>query len=84
MRTGAMVEARILDFLKAHFVKDETIDVQTSLFLSGMLDSMSMLTLLSFIEESCNVTILGDDFSIDKFDTVRQIADYVSAGKNDV
>jgi acyl carrier protein len=51
----AAVEARILDFLHTNFLKEEPINAHTSLFLSGLLDSLSMVTLLSFIEEFYSV-----------------------------
>ena len=77
------VELRILNFLHTNFLKEEQINVHTSLFLSGLLDSLSMLTLLSFIEEFYHVSILDDDFTIHNFDTTRQIADHVKGCRKD-
>jgi acyl carrier protein len=71
----AAVEEKILEFLHAAFLKEAPIDAETSLFLSGLLDSLSMVTLLSFVEEFYHVRLLGEDFRADDFDTVGQIAD---------
>ena len=80
----AAVEARILDFLHTNFLKEEPTNAHTSLFLSGLLDSLSMVTLLSFIEEFYNVRLLGDGITADNFDTVKRIAEVVIQRREDV
>ena len=69
-----MKEQRILDLVRKSFLRGETVDAETSLFQSGRLDSMSMLTLLSVVEDLFDASILNDGFDIRRVDTVRQIA----------
>jgi acyl carrier protein len=69
-----MTEKRILDLLQSSFLKGEVLDAEASLFQSGLLDSMSMLTLLSLVEDLFGVSILNDGFDVREVDTVRQMA----------
>lgn len=72
-----MKEKRILDLLRSSFLEEEALDAETSLFQSGRLDSMSMLTFLSVVEDLFGVSIMNDSFDIRQVDTVRQMADVV-------
>ena len=72
-----MTEERVLELLRTSFCKEEVPDAETSLFRSGLLDSMSMLTFLSIVEDLFAVSILNDSFDIRQVDTVRQIAGVV-------
>jgi len=73
-----MTETKILELLRDGFLKGEELDVDTSLFRSGLLDSMSMLTLLSLVEELFGVSILDDSFDVREVDAVRQMAAVVT------
>lgn len=79
-----MTEEEIIGFLKLTFSAKEKIGPDTSLFMSGLLDSMSMLTLLSFLEESHNISILNDDFAVERFDTPAMIAGYINGRKTNI
>ena len=72
-----MTEKRILDLLRSGFLGEEALDAETSLFQSGRLDSMTMLTLLSIVENLFDVSILNGSFDIRQVDTVRQLAGVV-------
>lgn len=80
----AAVEEKILDFLHAAFLKEAPVEAGTSLFLSGLLDSLSMVTLLSFVEEFYHVRLLCEDFRADHFDTVGQIAEGILRRRDEV
>jgi len=72
-----MTEKRILDLLRSSFLEEEALDAETSLFQSGRLDSTSMLTLLSVVEDLFGVPILNDSFDVRQVDTVRRMAGLV-------
>ena len=49
----------------------------TPLLESGILDSLSLLKLLVFLEKEFGVTVDGFDFNLDNFNTIDAICAYV-------
>jgi acyl carrier protein len=71
------VEA-VLDYLREdHAVTG--VDAGTELFSSGLLDSVAMMGIIGFIEEKAGFDVRPADVTLDNFDTVARIVDYVAA-----
>ena len=76
---------KIIEQLK-HYVGEEIIqdgnsDVLTengSLLESGMIDSLGIIQLVSFIEENYQIKIDGEELIQENFETLRSISDMVS------
>jgi acyl carrier protein len=64
----------LFDSSSAHELNDST-----PLISSGILDSISTLQVVSFLEETFHVEIQPSDLNEDHFNTVSQIADLVQA-----
>lgn len=45
----------------------------TPLFSSGLIDSFSMIDLITFIESQCGTSISPADITLDNFDTIGRI-----------
>lgn len=58
---------------------DEPIQGDTELFSTGLLDSVSMVSLITFIEEKTGATIPAGDVTLENFDTVERIVAYVAS-----
>ncbi|MDT1061319.1 acyl carrier protein [Paracoccus sp. CPCC 101403] len=56
----------------------EPIGAETELFSSGLLDSVSMVGLIGFIEEQTGSAIQPADVTLENFDTVDRILAYVT------
>jgi acyl carrier protein len=54
-----------------------TITEEDNLLSDGMVDSLGMMRLVSFIEETFNVGIPPEDLLIENFRTVNTISDYL-------
>jgi acyl carrier protein len=52
--------------------------VETDLLDSGMLDSLTLVELMSSLEEQYGIHISFDDIEIDNFRSVKNIAEFVS------
>lgn len=66
----------------AHFIRtdlgiEDAIDAETELFSGGLLDSVSMVSLITFIEEKAGVTVQPSDVTLENFDTIASIEAYV-------
>jgi acyl carrier protein len=60
--------------------KDE-IDHNQSLVLTGIIDSLGLLRLITFIEERFGITVADDAVTPENFDSIDLIADYVTKRK---
>lgn len=57
----------------------ESITVDDRLLEDGIIDSLSLLDLVDFIESTYEITVDEFDIDVDTFGSVRSIANYVSA-----
>ncbi len=67
------------------FIKEEIsimqlneIDVHEDLLGSGIVDSLGMMRLVVFLEKEFDVTIAPEDMTVENFDTVHHISEYLS------
>lgn len=68
---------QVIDHLHRELNIEDPIDGETELFSSGLLDSVSMVGLITFIEEQTGSTIGPGDVTLENFDTVDRIVAYV-------
>ena len=59
--------------------KGMKLDHDQSLISSGVIDSLAILRLITFIEEKFGVTVEDEDVVPDNFETINIISDYVKA-----
>ena len=75
----------IRDYILREFLPGETaanLDDDTPLRTSGILDSMSTLNLVTFIENTFGIVLEAHETGIDHFDSIRDIAALVTKKKN--
>lgn len=69
----------------SRFLQDELalqpdeVKADTPLFSSGLVDSFSLVSLMTFIETQTGITIGPADVTLDNFDTLGRILNYVRA-----
>ena len=54
------------------------IEKDTALIDGGYIDSIQILELAMFIEETCEVTLVADDMEVENFASIDAIVTYVS------
>ncbi len=59
-------------------VEDDNLAGSTPLFSSGIIDSFSLVTLMTFIENSGEVSILPSDVTLENFDSIDRITQFIS------
>lgn len=69
----------ITNYIKKNFLFDENKDIETSasLYLDGIIDSMGMIELISFIENTYKIRFNDDELVEDKFRSIESISDFV-------
>ncbi len=65
-------------FLAEDLFIDDAIQGETPLFSSGLLDSVSMVNLITYIEEKADITVHPADVTLENFDTPNLIIAYVA------
>ena len=70
------VEKHITELTNEH-----EIDHAQNLFESGLLTSLDVLDLLSFIENTYNITVSDDDLGIDSFGSIDNMVEYIERAK---
>lgn len=77
----ADIKTSIKDFILEEFAPDGDIDVEdgTDLLDDGVVDSLGIITLISFIENEFNVSIENHEVTLDNFETLQRIAKLVES-----
>lgn len=68
----------LLAFLRNDLFATEVLTPEAALFSSGLLDSVAMLSLITFVEEATGADVRPSDVTLDNFDTISRIAEYAA------
>jgi acyl carrier protein len=74
------VRRRLTELLRDQMGDTEPFADDESLVLSGRLESLGVVNVITFLEEEFQVSIDPSDFELTKFDSVDSITSLVSAG----
>lgn len=67
----------VLDWVKANCLKDKpnfNLNEETSFLANNVLDSLSFLHLVTFLEQQYSIKVDEDDMSPDNFESARTVA----------
>ncbi len=67
----------LISYVQTELNIDEPIAGDTELFSTGMLDSVSMVGLIAFVEDQTGAHVQPGDVTLDNFDTIDAILDYI-------
>ena len=72
-------EKTILDYVRDELLEDpdEEISPDTSLFQSRILDSLNLVRLIGFLEETFNIKINTSEVIIENLDSVRNMLKFL-------
>lgn len=71
------LEGRLLRYVNDHLLPEgaDPVDPTTPLFAEGRINSLRLLNLLAFVERALGKEIPEDDIVMDRFHSVRRIAE---------
>ena len=77
------MQNEIREYLNAHTpqANDMQFSDNESLLAAGIIDSMSMVGLISFLEQEFGIQIDEDDMTPEHFDSINAIAEYIRQKK---
>ncbi len=77
------IKQKLIDFLYDDSLKDEfkDLDPDDSLLELGIVDSVKMLDLIGFIEDTFGIEIDEEDLYPENFDSLNAIEEYIESKK---
>jgi acyl carrier protein len=80
--TKEQIKEQLLDFICRQFLVDpEDIDVNKSLVDTGIIDSMGLIEISSFIQHNFCFTVAEDKMNRKNFGSVNLIVDFIERNK---
>ncbi len=81
--TKEQIQVELLDFLCRQFFVDlEDIEVDKSLVDTGIIDSMGLIEIASYIKKSYGFTVTDEQMNRQNFGSVLRIVDYIHLSKS--
>jgi 2-hydroxymuconate-semialdehyde hydrolase len=77
------MKEELIAYIKKEFVEDqdEEIDETTPLISSGLIDSLSIVSLVAFIDKKFGVKIPDEKGTVDNFETINKIVETINEFK---
>lgn len=76
------IEEAIIKFVTEELLNSSVeVEAEDNLLADGMVDSIGMLRLVTYIEELMQITIPQEDLVIENFRTIKVITDYLEQRK---
>lgn len=74
----ALTDGQLMMFLQ-NSLNTGDLDAESGLFSTGVLDSVSMVNLIAFVEQTTGIQIRADDVTLENFDTPARILRFTEA-----
>jgi len=77
------MKEELIKYIMKEFVEDpdEEIDENTPLMSSGLIDSLSIVSLVAFVDKKYGVKIPDEKGTVENFETVNKIIDIINQFK---
>ena len=77
------IAEKIKDYIRsASFSNVDNLDDELLIFKEGILDSMGLISLFSFLEQEFNIQITDADLVEENFESVKAITNFVTERQN--
>ena len=71
------IREQLLQFVSEELLGGDAIESDESLLADGMIDSLGMMRLVAFVQETSGITVPPQDLTIENFRTIDAISDYI-------
>jgi acyl carrier protein len=75
----SLTEQQVISYLNENLQLEEKLESETTLFSSGLLDSVMMMNLIMFVEEKQGKQVNPADVTLDNFDTPSRIVSFIES-----
>ena len=73
-----MTQQKITDFISGTILDGRKVDPGDELLVSGILDSLGVMTLVAFLETEMQVQIPTDQITFENFSSVQQLSQFLT------
>ena len=77
-----VVTERIRKFLVQHFPATKNVGDEDPLLENGIIDSLGVLDLVSFMEEAFTITVSDEELLPENFQTIERLTAFVQSKRN--
>jgi acyl carrier protein len=77
----ALTETQLIGYLRDSLAVDGNLAPDSALFSNGALDSVAMLNLIAFVEETSGIEVRPEHVTLDNFDTPARIVRFAEGQK---
>jgi len=75
----SITQQEILDFMQTELgIETATLDPSVPVFSSGVIDSFSLVSLITFIEKRCDIKVDPIDVTLENLDSVEFMIDFIA------
>ena len=78
MSESERIKNQIKEYLKESAMSSTEIENETKIFDQGLLDSMGLLFLIEYLNENFQVEVQDDELDPENFDSINNIASFIS------
>lgn len=80
MPDGMLADTKVgvRDYVNRVLLSGKAVEDDENLLLSGLIDSLGVMSLISHLEKTCGVVIPLDDVTVENFVSIDAISAYVS------
>jgi acyl carrier protein len=75
----SLTAQQVISYLNENLHLEEKLESETTLFSSGLLDSVMMMNLIMFVEEKQGKQVNPADVTLDNFDTPSRIVSFIES-----
>lgn len=75
----ALTETQLVGYLRDFLAFDVGHDPETELFSNGALNSVAMLNLIAFVEETSGIQVRPEQVTLENFDTPARIVRFAQS-----
>lgn len=78
-----MLPSGVMSFLNQAAVEARTAlpDRESSLFLSGVLDSFTLVDFVTVLESECDIKIADNDLRPENFDSISRVEEFINRAR---
>lgn len=78
--TASVSPTQLQDFVRDNLLNGRAVAEDEDLLLSGLLDSLGVMALVTFIEEQRGAVIPPEDVTLENFTSIATIVSYLTDG----
>jgi acyl carrier protein len=76
-KKGRKMQKKLIEYIRESIGISEEINASSKILSTGLLDSVAMVQLIMYIEETAGIQILPQEVTLDNFDTISYIVNYI-------